>query len=159
MRFQRRGWHYDLIDAGATVTRMEPCATACVVRNRLEAEAADLRVAFRVPQPDGSAQRRQAAPRAGRDASDRPIALGGVVLDVRERKRASEPIHHLAHLDVLTGLANRTKLAMSLRQHPGRIKRMDAAMAVLAIDLDRFKAVNDLQGYAAGANWAVCRRR
>lgn len=76
-----------------------------------------------------------------------------------ERKRASEPIHHLAHLDVLTGLANRTKLAMSLRQHPGRIKRMDAAMAVLAIDLDRFKAVNDLQGYAAGANWAVCRRR
>lgn len=91
MRFQRRGWHYDLIDAGATVTRMEPCATACVVWNRLEAEAADLRVAFRVPQPDGSAQRRQAAPRTGRDASDRPIALRGVVQDVRSGSARRSP--------------------------------------------------------------------
>lgn len=220
MRFQRRGWHYDSIDDGATVTRLEPCAAACVVRDRLQAEAADLRVAlrvarigmwrrdlvtdalvwsaelhalfgtdaanyyptsegvlllvhpddramvrsyyaraivgeaadyeFRVLQPDGSVQWRQTALRTERDASDKPIALRGVVQDVTERKRASEHIHHLAHFDVLTGLANRTKLAMSLRQHLGRAKRMDAAMAVLAIDLDRFKAVNDLLGYAAG---------
>ena len=101
-------------------------------------------------QPDGSVQWRQTALRTERDASDKPIALRGVVQDVTERKRASEHIHHLAHFDVLTGLANRTKLAMSLRQHLGRAKRMDAAMAVLAIDLDRFKAVNDLLGYAAG---------
>ena len=105
---------------------------------------------FRVPQPDGSVQWRQTVLRTERDASGKLIALRGVVQDVTERKRASEHIHHLAHFDVLTGLANRTKLATSLRQHLGRAKRTGAAMAVLAIDLDGFKAVNDLLGYAAG---------
>ena len=48
MRFRRRGWHYNPTDDGATVTRLEPYAAPGVARDRLQAEAADLRVALRM---------------------------------------------------------------------------------------------------------------
>ncbi len=105
---------------------------------------------FRVPVPDGSVLWRRTELRAERDAAGAVVAVRGVVQDITERRRASEHIHHLAHYDVLTGLANRAQMATSLRRHLGRAKRIDAPLALLAIDLDGFKAVNDLLGHAAG---------
>ncbi|KQT53560.1 diguanylate phosphodiesterase [Methylobacterium sp. Leaf456] len=72
------------------------------------------------------------------------------VRDLRARRQAERQIHFLAHHDPLTGLANRASFGERLEQemriaHAGRRK-----LAVLCLDLDRFKEVNDLFGHAAG---------
>jgi diguanylate cyclase (GGDEF)-like protein len=71
------------------------------------------------------------------------------VRDLTESRRAREKIAYLARHDALTGLANRA----SLREAMVEAERRTAAgeqVALLAIDLDRFKAINDLFGHAAG---------
>ncbi len=105
---------------------------------------------YRVPQPDGSVQWRFVEVRAELGRSGRPVALRGVVQDVTDRKAASAHLHHLAHFDALTDLANRTQLARSLQEHIARASRTDQRLAVLTLDLDGFKGVNDLHGHAAG---------
>lgn len=67
-----------------------------------------------------------------------------------DRRRAEERIRHLAHHDALTGLPNRTLLAERLEQALARARRAGGKVAVLCLDLDRFKEVNDCHGHAAG---------
>ncbi len=74
------------------------------------------------------------------------------IRDLSDRKRAQRAIEHLASHDALTDLANRTRLAVALDDAIAA----DAPFALLALDLDRFKAVNDIFGHAAGD--AVLRR-
>ena len=72
------------------------------------------------------------------------------IRDIRERKKAEEDIHFLAHHDALTKLPNRTsfnkKLEAELMAHRGT----DRCLAVLFLDLDRFKEINDLFGHITG---------
>jgi diguanylate cyclase (GGDEF)-like protein len=78
-----------------------------------------------------------------------PIPGGGWVmthLDVTDRQNAEDQLAYLAQHDPLTGLANRMLMHETLRQQLEDGKRF----AVLALDLDRFKAVNDTLGHAAG---------
>ena len=72
------------------------------------------------------------------------------VRDIRERKAAEERIRYMAHHDALTSLPNRTLFQDRLTQALARAKRSGATVSVLCLDLDRFKAVNDLNGHAAG---------
>ena len=62
-------------------------------------------------------------------------------------KKAKQEVEHLALHDVLTGLANRTKLASFLDEY---LRQGRAGVGLLHVDLDRFKAVNDTLGHAAG---------
>ncbi|WP_374675154.1 EAL domain-containing protein [Ideonella sp.] len=73
-----------------------------------------------------------------------------VFSDITEKKRADETIHNLAFYDALTGLPNRRLLMDRLTQsiHAGRRHGMCAAL--LFIDLDKFKALNDLKGHEMG---------
>jgi diguanylate cyclase (GGDEF)-like protein/PAS domain S-box-containing protein len=86
----------------------------------------------------------------------RPIEYHGrrarvvAMRDISERRRAEERIRHLAHHDPLTGLPNRILFHDRLVQALTQAERSDAKVAVLCLDLDRFKAVNDLHGHAAG---------
>jgi diguanylate cyclase (GGDEF)-like protein len=78
---------------------------------------------------------------------------GGVVRtfsDVSERKRREVQIDHMARHDALTGLANRALVIERLEQALARMRRQHEGFALLYLDLDRFKAVNDTHGHGAG---------
>ncbi|MGN8092293.1 bifunctional diguanylate cyclase/phosphodiesterase [Methylobacterium sp. 22177] len=87
----------------------------------------------------------------------RPVAEYGrlphhavAVRDLRARRRAESEIHYLAHHDALTGLANRTSFHARLEREMRTADALGGRLAVLCLDLDRFKEVNDLFGHAAG---------
>jgi len=70
--------------------------------------------------------------------------------DVSERIAALDRLHHEATHDALTGLPNRALFLDRLRQALAQARRSAEAIAVLVIDLDGFKAINDRHGHAAG---------
>ena len=74
----------------------------------------------------------------------------GVFSDITERKVIEERICFLAHHDPLTGLANRFSLEAVLPQSIALARRNGWRVALLFIDLDRFKEINDTHGHAVG---------
>ncbi len=77
-------------------------------------------------------------------------AWQGVVVDITDRRRAEEEVAFLAYHDKLTGLPNRTMFEETLGPALARARRRGQAMAVLYLDLDDFKRVNDTLGHNAG---------
>lgn len=74
----------------------------------------------------------------------------GVVLDISDRKKLESELAELATRDSLTGLLNRRELSRLLDEELERAKRYQRPMAILWIDFDHFKDVNDTYGHAAG---------
>lgn len=73
-----------------------------------------------------------------------------VVRDITERMRVESQLHHLAHYDALTGLPNRTLFDETLKKTLLQALENTMTVAVLFIDLDHFKNVNDTLGHAIG---------
>ena len=92
--------------------------------------------------------------RPKRSVEDGSLLVDGVVADITDRKRieveAMEKLAHAALHDSLTGLANRTSFLDHLELALTRAARTGKGAAVLFIDLDNFKLVNDSFGHAAG---------
>ena len=75
--------------------------------------------------------------------------------DLSEQKATEEKIRHVAHHDALTGLPNRLYLHISLEQAIAAARRENAEVALLFIDLDRFKIINDTLGHHVGDSLLV----
>ena len=74
----------------------------------------------------------------------------GIARDVSDRKRAEDTIHFQAYHDLLTGLPNRSLFKDRIDIALAHAKRNQSMLAVMFIDLDRFKVINDTLGHAAG---------
>ncbi len=77
-------------------------------------------------------------------------AIGSQIGQFAVRKQAEERVLHLAHFDELTGLPNRNMFNQRLSHALARARRAGEPLAVLFIDLDRFKNINDTLGHEAG---------
>ncbi|RCX10134.1 putative bifunctional diguanylate cyclase/phosphodiesterase [Extensimonas vulgaris] len=89
-----------------------------------------------------------------RDAAGQVSGLLGIYADITERKQAQEQVYRLAYFDALTGLPNRTQLLERLRQTmaccSGGACDSGTCGALLFIDLDDFKAINETAGHDIG---------
>ena len=109
----------------------------------------EVSVEFRAHHADGSWRTLETI---AKNLLDDP-AVGGIVVnyrDITERNALEEQLRHQAFHDVLTGLANRSLLRDRLDHALARAKRGGRPTAVLYLDLDDFKAVNDRLGHAEG---------
>ena len=101
------------------------------------------------------------------DAGGKARRMIGVSQDITARKRREEAVHFLAYHDPLTGLPNRRLLDDRLKQALYAAQRRERGLAVILIDLDGFKRVNDSLGHRAGdavlrevaQRFAACVRR
>lgn len=73
-----------------------------------------------------------------------------IASDITERKQAEERLNYQANYDALTDLPNRSLFVDRLRQSMSRARREGTNLALLFIDLDRFKNINDSMGHSAG---------
>lgn len=78
------------------------------------------------------------------------LNFGAVIRDISERKQAEETIQHLADYDILTELPNRRLFSHLLDKAQAQMKRADKLLALLYLDLDGFKQVNDTFGHDIG---------
>ncbi len=85
-----------------------------------------------------------------RGADGEPLHFFSQIQDISERKRLEAELHRLATEDELTGLRNRRSFEAALQQQVARCARYGEPAAILLLDLDGFKAVNDTHGHLAG---------
>ncbi|RII27199.1 MAG: GGDEF domain-containing protein [Geobacter sp.] len=81
---------------------------------------------------------------------DTTAAIWGICRDISDRKQTQEQLYRLAHHDILTGLPNRILFLDHLTQARALAHRQKLHMAVLFLDLDRFKIINDTLGHSIG---------
>jgi diguanylate cyclase (GGDEF)-like protein/PAS domain S-box-containing protein len=85
-----------------------------------------------------------------RNDEGEPAYLLGIIEDITDRKLAEAQIVHLAHHDTLTGLPNRAAFNQHMEAAIAHAETIGGTFAVISIDLDRFKEINDIYGHAAG---------
>ena len=105
---------------------------------------------YRMVRPDGRVVWVRDRAYAYRDDNGRVILEQGLLFDVTELKEAEARVTHMAYHDSLTGLANRELFQESLVLAVERARRDHTSIAVLYLDLDNFKELNDTMGHHAG---------
>ena len=125
-------------------------------RRVLDAQAEIMRtgmaksVDVKIRRGDGSVGDFALTSKAMTDTEGRIVGFIGTIQDISERKNAEEQLEKLAYYDPLTGLANRALFRREINDVLTRCRRTGTDGALLLLDLDRFKEVNDSLGHAAG---------
>jgi diguanylate cyclase (GGDEF)-like protein/PAS domain S-box-containing protein len=107
-------------------------------------------IEYQIQHRDGSRRWVEERGQAIEDEDGIPRWLDGVMMDLTVRKALEEQLAHDAAHDPLTGLPNRTLIVDHLEATLARAERVGTHTAVLFVDLDRFKLVNDAMGHTAG---------
>ena len=105
---------------------------------------------YRYVRPDGRVVWIQDRSAMVRDRDGKPLLVQGVMFDITATKETALRMEHLAYHDVLTGLPNRAMFQDHLELALARARRHALAVAVLFLDLDDFKPVNDTHGHEVG---------
>ena len=140
----RLNWAENLIDAddrarfGAAMTQL------------LEKDSQGGMIEFRMRRGDGGLRWVENRYAPVRDKLGRLTEIEGIVIDITERKNAEEKMALLARTDGLTGLANRSTFIERLHQTFSAVKRSGGCFAILYLDVDHFKSVNDTLGHPVG---------
>ncbi|MBA3748444.1 MAG: PAS domain S-box protein, partial [Solirubrobacterales bacterium] len=100
--------------------------------------------------PDGSVVWVSRSVTLVRDADGQPLHFLDQIQDITERRRFEIELRHLADHDPLTGLLNRRRFEQELDRHVAEVARYGPSGALLVLDLDHFKYVNDALGHHAG---------
>ncbi len=114
------------------------------------ASGAALRHQYRVRNAEGQIRWVSLGLASISDESSGFAGMVGMISDVTDRMHVENELQYLATHDSLTGLPNRSLLVDRLRQALSRLDRRDSGLAVMFLDLDGFKAVNDTFGHEAG---------
>jgi diguanylate cyclase (GGDEF)-like protein/PAS domain S-box-containing protein len=114
------------------------------------AEHSPLDYEYRLVRPDGAVRVVHALGECVESENGALTKLLGTCQDITERKQLQSEIEHLAFHDPLTGLPNRTLLLSRLEQALAAQRRSAESSAVLFMDLDDFKGINDTLGHSAG---------
>ncbi|WP_119677568.1 EAL domain-containing protein [Indioceanicola profundi] len=116
----------------------------------LSGDVGDYLALYRLRHRDGSWVWIEARGQAIRDDQGKPVRFTGTMTDVSDRKRFEEQLMYVSTHDPLTGLPNRTLVQDRLQQAVAAAGRKGTWVAVLLLDLDRFKLVNDSLGHQIG---------
>jgi diguanylate cyclase (GGDEF)-like protein/PAS domain S-box-containing protein len=139
---------------GKTVEEIMPASTAAIISaedRRLIAEGRPIFIGEHVVVTPGNGTRVVTASRlAVRDAEGTLRYLISMVSDLTERKRDEQRLAHMAHHDPLTDLPNRAAFNACIASTLDLAASARESFAVLCIDLDHFKEVNDVYGHATG---------
>jgi len=105
---------------------------------------------YRVVWPDGTIRWLRETGNVVKNDHDAMIKMMGVVRDITEEKASASYLQHLAHFDPLTGLPNRLVLEERLSEALEHARATTTRVALVFVDLNGFKAINDRYGHAAG---------
>jgi diguanylate cyclase (GGDEF)-like protein len=104
----------------------------------------------RILLPNGGEKVVHAEAEISRDDDGLPVWMAGIMQDITERKQAEAQIYNLAYFDSLTGLPNRLLFKEHLAHALAHAFRTKRVAAILFLDLDRFKYINDTLGHSIG---------